>query len=273
VTQPPASPPPTQLVSAVPQSPFSTPDIDLRSEDTYKAVAQGTPESFAKPVEPQIVGEAPQPVVAEAKLPDPTSTIDSTQYTRIDKQLSSTGQEVDVSTVINPPKKPLKFGAAIVVVVIVLILGVVAFFTYSYISDNLLERSLSCTSRSNNNTSTSTPAYDAEMKVGFVGKNPRLVSVKYQFIYDSDLAAEDVSMSSATNMAKNLNKDYAYLVSETTMPVTNGNKTTLTVSYASTEFVNKLVGYDTSNESSEKVIGAVSDQLAELGYTCVKEEW
>ena len=85
---PPVAPPqaspepaPADTPPVLPQSPYGKPDIDIRPTATFQQVIQGTPESFAEPVEPQIVNATPLPTPhpdAEVAIETSPTTPDGT---------------------------------------------------------------------------------------------------------------------------------------------------------------------------------------------------
>jgi hypothetical protein len=330
-------------------SPYNKPDIDLRPDTTFQPVIQGTPESFAAPIEqPQIIEMAPpaqpQPAPTPAQVPvapapeaKPESTttpegtpvpahknlvppsedgvkpavepisedaasseqtvqpddtakleegfvkeaqslappdkIDDVNFVHVDKQVSSTGRSVDI-TKIDQPKRHLNFGVFIAVTVAFIILGIAAFVAYNYVSQNITERVLGCDITSDKDVSSGTPAYSARLTVDLIGKTPKCVSTKYNFIYNNMSEAEDVIPKEMVSMAKKINVDYSGFVGDVSSPVpmVTDNKVTLTLNYSAVEFLNKLIDGDVAHESGDSIIKKVESKMSGLGYTCAMED-
>jgi hypothetical protein len=172
----------------------------------------------------------------------------------------------------NPPKQPMKFGALIVAVVVLIVLGVAGIIAYNYVSENVMERTLGCSVKSGADTTARIPSYAADVKIGMIGKKPTEVSIKYTFTYNNNTEADGVAPETVINMAKDINKDYKIYVDSTTMPVTSGSNIIATVNYSPDGFMKKLLGEDAPLKSSESIIKAASDKLNGSGYTCTSED-
>jgi hypothetical protein len=254
------------------------------SEDDEETVVKEEPKATdAKPDEKSAPSEAEQtsPKAEEIKpkseflpapfekpkKPNPISEISDVRFIRVDKQVSSTGREVDERN-IRPPKKQRKFGALILAVVVAAILCTIGFVTYNYISQNLMERTLSCSTRSSADSDAQIPPYSADLKISLVGKKPVAAGISYKFIYNDNVEADGVAPKTAISMAEDINRDFKIYIDNTTKPVTKGNNITTTVNYEPQEFLNRLIGEQSSNNSSEEIVELASSKLDGLGYTC-----
>lgn len=291
-----------------PQSPYGRPGIELRPSNTFQPVIQNKPEPpIESYVTNEVVKEASQsqPEVqpgsdpesepefdpkSESKsepnlgselrpeesqpddAPKPSTIQDNDvgemKFVKVDKQISSTGREVDITKIENPPRRPFKFGAIIIALVVVVVLGVAGFMAYNYVSQNIAERTLGCSIRANADTKARIPMYTADLTINLIGKKPITVNTKYTFFYSNGVEANGVAPKMIIGMAENLSGDYKDYVDSTTMPVTSGNNIFTTVNYVPGEFVSKLLGDEVSTKPSEEIVAMISDKLANLGYTC-----